>query len=529
MKHFTVTFLPDGRSACVHAGATILEAAQLAGIILNTYCGGKGACGKCAVNLEPGGQVVLACQHRLQSDLTVTIPVSSQFFEHRILTDGIDAKSEITLDVWKKYASPAGQGPVLGVALDIGTTTVVAKLLDMQTGRTLATSSALNPQIRCGDDVVSRISYGQTGEGLAELHNAVINCVNALIEELCKQASVSSQSIYEASVVGNTTMSHIFVSLPIAQLGQAPYKAYSLDSFDLAPTQLKINMNPRGNVHTIENIAGFVGADTVGVVLATDTHSTEQITLAIDIGTNGEIVLAASGRVYAASCAAGPAFEGARITCGSRATDGAIEAVINNQTDVDIDIIGNLPAHSICGSGLVDAAAAMLDLGVIDSTGRFVDATKLKNKLAPSIISRLIEHKGLPAFVLARDSKRKPAVFITQKDIREVQLAKAAIRAGTKLVQKKLGIADADIQQVFLAGAFGNYIRRESAMRIGLLPNVPIERIHQVGNAALAGAEMALLSSEQRSNATRVARRIQYVEIAHQDDFQDTFAESMLF
>jgi uncharacterized 2Fe-2S/4Fe-4S cluster protein (DUF4445 family) len=323
-------------------------------------------------------------------------------------------------------------------------------------------------------------------------------------------------------------MNHIFIKLPVIQLGQAPYKAYSLDAHDLSPGELALQINPAGNIHTVENIAGFVGSDTTAVALAVDINSAEEMTLVVDIGTNGELVLGTKDKLYAASCAAGPALEGARITCGSRAAEGAIEAVVVNKNDIDLDVIGNSPPRSICGSGLIDAVAVLLDLGIIDRTGRFVEPTKLKRELPPAIFSRIVERDGQPAFVLAENADAD-AVFLTQKDIRQMQLAKAAIRAGIKILLRKLGIADADIRHILLAGAFGNYIRRESALRIGLLPAVAVERIRFIGNAAASGAQMALLSQKCRENAWQLARKIEYIEIAHESDFQDIYADSIAF
>jgi uncharacterized 2Fe-2S/4Fe-4S cluster protein (DUF4445 family) len=325
-------------------------------------------------------------------------------------------------------------------------------------------------------------------------------------------------------------MNHIFLKLPIAQLGQAPYKAFSLDAKDLTTDELALQINPHANIHTVENIAGFVGSDITAVALAVDINSAQDLTLVVDIGTNGEIVLGTADKLYAASCAAGPAFEGARITCGSRAAEGAIEAVIVNENDIDLDVIGNCQPRSICGSGLIDAVAVMLDLGVVDPNGRFANPGKLGNRLPPAILSRIIEQAGQPAFVLASGKEGGgQETVLTQKDIREVQLAKAAIRAGIKLLQKKFGIEDDDIKHILLAGAFGNYIRRESALRIGLLPDVPAERIVFVGNAAASGAQIILLSSQFRTQARKLARRIKYVEIAHEEKFESVFTDSMSF
>lgn len=528
MKHFQVTFKPDGKRLSVHAGATLLEAASQAGIILNTVCGGKGICKKCTVRLEPHGRKVLACQHHVTSDLIVTIPAESRFFEQKILAEGIESHARIQPDLYQEYRPGDSATTILGVAIDIGTTTVVAKLIDMTNGQCLATQATLNPQARYGDDVVSRISYAQTDERLADLHAAILDCVDQLIARLCRDASLDGEHIYEMCVVGNTTMNHLFLKLPVAQLGQAPYQAYSLDAHDVPADESGLKINPAGNIHTVENIAGFVGSDTTAVALAVDIDSAEDVTLVVDIGTNGEVVLGTKEKLYAASCAAGPALEGARITCGSRAVEGAIEAVVLNQDDIDVDVIGNSPPRSICGSGLIDAMAVLLDLGIVDSTGRFAQPITLRDKLSPAIALRIREQSAEPAFILAETADGS-TVFLTQRDIREIQLAKGAIRTGIKMLQKKLGLEDGDIQRILLAGAFGNYIRPQSALRIGLLPAVPRERIHFVGNAAASGAQMILVSRACRQKARKLARKIEYVEIAHQPDFQTVFADSMLF
>ena len=285
--------------------------------------------------------------------------------------------------------------------------------------------------------------------------------------------------------------------------------------------------NPAGNVHCAENIAGFVGADTTAVALAVDMDSIDDRVLVVDIGTNGEIVLGAREQLYAASCAAGPALEGARIKHGSRAADGAVEAVVFNG-DITLDTIGTSPPRSICGSGLIDAVAVLVDLGVVDATGRFTDRCGGGASLPEPIASRILEHQGQPAFCLARSGQTaQPDIILTQRDIREVQLAKAAIRAGIRILMNKLDLADGDLDRVLLAGAFGNYIRPSSAVRIGLLPNVPLDRIQSVGNAAATGAEILLISEQGRERAAKLARRIQYVEIAHERDFSDVFAEAM--
>ena len=350
MKHFNITFQPDGKQVSIHAGATLLEAAGLVGIVLNTNCGERGTCEKCAVHLEPSGERVLACQYRVQSDLVVTVPQTSRFFQQKILTHGVDTQVKGHFDIHEKYL-PAEQ--VFGLAIDIGTTTVVAKLMDMSDGSCVATRAIMNPQVRYGDDVISRITYADSDEKLGQLQQVLLDGINELIAGLCSDNSISSDQIYEICAVGNTTMNHIFLKLPVTQLGQAPYDAYCLDAKDTPAQEFLLEMNPGGNVHTVENIAGFVGSDAVAAALAVEIESSEKMTLIIDIGTNGEIVLGNKNKLYAASCAAGPAFEGARISQGSRAVSGAIEAVVINEDDIDLDVIDSAIARSICGSGLI--------------------------------------------------------------------------------------------------------------------------------------------------------------------------------
>ncbi len=527
MKHFRVVFKPDDQEISIHQGATLLEAARQAGIILTTPCGGKGTCGKCVLRLHPSEQTLLACQHRVESDLTVTVPPESRFYAHKILEHGVAVGDGIRPTVYQRYERIAGADGIFGVAVDIGTTTVVAKLLDMRNGRCLDTQAVLNPQTRFGDDVISRINYAQSAERLREIQRVIIDCINELIHRLCRQTAIAMSSIYETSVVGNTTMNHIFLGYPLEQLGQAPYRAYSVEARDVPPPELGLDMHPAGNVHCLENIAGFVGADTTAVALAVDMDSIQDRTLVVDIGTNGEIVLGTRERLYAASCAAGPALEGARIQYGSRAVDGAIEAVVVDG-DVCLDVIGDIAPRSICGSGLIDAVAVLRDLGVVDATGRFAKGEGLRNLPAP-FARRLRESDGQPAFCLSSDGQAGPSsVILTQRDIREVQLAKGAILAGIRILMNKVGLVDSDLDRVLLAGAFGNYIRPASAVRIGLLPNVPLDRIQSVGNAAATGAQMTLISDECRERAALLAKRIEYVEIAHEKGFSDYFAEAML-
>lgn len=423
-------------------------------------------------------------------------------------------------------------GKHYGIAVDVGTTSVVGYLINLKNSELIATVSLGNPQVKYGADVISRIHYAQNQTGMDGLRKILIACLNELTEKAAKQAGINTESIYELVIAGNTTMNHLLLGYPVSQLGQAPYQAFSLYATDQTPASLGIAINPVGNVHTIANIAGFVGSDTVAASLACGMDITEINTLLVDIGTNGEIVLGTREGLVAASCAAGPALEGAGIEFGSRAREGAIERVVTDHETITCDVIGSGPAMSICGSGLIDAVAVLLDLEMIDETGRFFEPEQLNPLLPKNIRRRHIRYNSQPAFVIegnfAGGNWLNP-ILITQKDIRQFQLAKAAIRAGIKLLVDQMLQSESMIQQILLAGAFGNYITRESAVRVGLLPDVGMDKIHFVGNAAGSGAQMVLTSRKARKLADDLSRRIQYLEIAQSSEFQTVFSECLLF
>lgn len=504
----------------VRPGTNLLEAARSGGVRIPTECGGRGTCKKCLVWVGPTREPVLACQYQVGHDLDVYLPDQSQ--KDQILSTSCIAWPAGTC----KRGLTGEKGH--GLACDIGTTTVAASLIELATGRELATAAQLNPQVAYGADVISRINNATTERGKEELQAAVIGCINELINQLTGQIGVDPATIKRLCVVGNTTMTHLFLKLPVAQLGQAPYKAYSLDAHDVRADQLGIAIAPDGIVHVVEGIAGFVGADTTAVGLAVGIDQARTPTLVLDVGTNGELLLAVDGQVSAASCAAGPAFEGASITHGSRAISGAIERVWITDNDIAFAVIDHRPASSICGSGLVDIVACLLKLGLLDRTGRLIGPQHRPTDLHQNLAKRLILYQGLPAFVLAYANGR-PSVLVTQADIRQVQLAKAAIRAGTEVLLKSAGIASSSITQVILAGAFGHYVSVGSAVEIGLLPRVNPCLVKAVGNAALTGARMILASPDCMAKAGILARSIRYLELATDPLFHKAFTSAMAF
>jgi uncharacterized 2Fe-2S/4Fe-4S cluster protein (DUF4445 family) len=419
-----------------------------------------------------------------------------------------------------------------GVAVDIGTTTVAAYLCDLSTGDTLATAADLNPQISFGDDVITRISYAMSNpDGLGKLNHEITSCIGRLLADLVKKAGILPGNISEIVVVGNTAMHHIFLNIDPSGLGMSPFTPLISSSLDVDSDSLGLGHGKSLNVHTLPVIAGFVGADTVGVLIAEEPHKQDKMTLIIDIGTNGELVLGNKNKLLCASCAMGPAFEGGNIRFGMRAALGAIEKVeINSKTlEVRFKVIGSnrwntqsstVKAGGICGSGIIDALAEMVRAGIIEPSGRF-------NKNLSS--DRLITTKEGPAFIMARGDESATGMDITIDigDVRSVQLAKAAMYAGARILMDKLKIEKPD--KVVLAGAFGSYVNKENAMAIGLFPDCELRNVYSVGNAAGEGARLALVNTDKRKEADEIARKIEYVELTTEPDFQKHFVKALQF
>jgi uncharacterized 2Fe-2S/4Fe-4S cluster protein (DUF4445 family) len=418
-----------------------------------------------------------------------------------------------------------------GIGFDIGTTTVVGYLMDLNTGEQVGVSAALNPQSVYGADVISRLSFViEHQDGTQKLQEKVIGTLNELIEESCSQTGVDPQQIYQVTVVGNTCMHHLFLGIDPRSIAPSPFVPVATAPLSLKAQELGLNVHPRAPVHTLPNVAGYVGADIVGGVLATGLYQDGELKLFIDIGTNGEIVLGSWERLLACATAAGPAFEGARISCGMRAASGAIDQVYFD-SDVHCTTIEGARPRGLCGSGLLDAVAEMLKVGVIEPSGRILEPEATGSLATEQIKRRIVAGENGPRFILtqAEESAHGQPVCITQRDVRELQLAKGAIFTGIQLLEKELGIEDKDLAEVLLAGAFGNYLRRESALRTGLLPSLPSEKVRSVGNAAGEGAKIALISARLREKAAEIAQRIEYVELSGRGDFMQAFADNMFF
>ena len=417
---------------------------------------------------------------------------------------------------------------IYGLAVDIGTTTVVGYLFDLSSGNLLGVDSALNSQSSYGSDVVSRIEHAlEVPEGLNQLQSEVTATINRIIEKLGRLKNISSKEIYSLMLVGNTPMNHLFWGISPHFLSRFPYSPLTAEALCVSARDAEVQMNPLGRVFSLPLISGFIGSDTVGVVLSTGLHKSKLPRMAIDIGTNGEIVLTNGKTMVACSCAAGPAFEGAHIQCGMRGTSGAIDRVYLSDGEIRYHVIDEVPPKGICGSGLVDAMAVMLQAGLVNGNGQLLNAEAVANPA----LARLIGREKYTQLALTGEGQ--PAggekVVVTRKDISELQLAKGAIRAGIKILMDRLGLRESDIREVYLAGGFGNYVSPESAVTIGLLPTFQKAKITPVGNAAGSGAKMALLSTRAFKEAVKIAKRVEHVELANIPQFQQEFAKGVLF
>ena len=469
----------------VPEGENLMRALQTAGIRLDAPCGGNGQCGKCAVTVN--GAEVLACQTTVDRDMEVSIPEHSGL---RILQEGISAV---------RTADPIQDGYLL--AFDIGTTSVVCYLLDGKTGEELASASVLNSQTVFGADVISRIQAALRGS--LEQETAVIRQdMTGLIQTVCAEAGISPEEVGVVSVVGNPAMQQLFLGISPENLAGVPFAPVLTEAKTAACGEV-LPICPNARLLTVPDISGYVGADTLGCVLAAEIHRKDEITLLVDIGTNGEMVLGNRDRMVACATAAGPALEGANIQFGMRAARGAIDHVWLENGKIMCSVIGGGAAGGICGSGLIDAVAVGLELGLLNKRGRIQNRDR---------IFRLTEK-----------------IYLTQEDIRQVQLAKGAVCAGVTLMAKQLGLELRDIQRVQLAGAFGSFLNPENACRIGLLPEELLGRIEVVGNAAGSGAKMLACDRRLLPLTEELTEKIEFLELASLPEFARTFAKAMSF
>ena len=475
---------------------------------------------------------------RLRNALNEKYPLSSLAIDYQALLRLSRAlrqgKWEVTVALWMEKeiidVKPGKVEDAYGLAVDVGTTTVAAYLCNLRNGKVVATHSMMNPQVTFGEDVMSRITYVMAHEdGLEKMRHSIIHSLNQLIQEITRENRLQPEDILELTMVGNTAMHHLFLGIHPEYIGVSPFIPAIHQSMDLKARDLGIEVHPSANVHVLPVEAGFVGADNVGVLIAEEPYHQDEMVLIIDIGTNGELVMGNRNLLLSSSCATGPALEGAHIKFGMRAAPGAIERIkIDPETfEVNFKVIGQDPwnldqkvttAKGICGSGIVDGMAELFRAGIIDRSGRF-------NKNIPSPRLRLVDER--PEFVIAWKDETSigKEITIAQQDVRSVQLAKGALYTGAKLMMRRLGIEKLD--RVILAGAFGSYIDPEKAMILGMFPDCDLNKVYAVGNAAGDGARIALLNRDKRAEANEIARKVEYIELTIEADFQNEFMEAM--
>lgn len=604
---YQITFLPQQIVTHAPAGTTIFNAANWAGLAIDSTCGGRGTCGKCKVRLAQNDSAIteadrkylsitelddgwrLACRAPLHHDCSVEVPrlmtapqaallgygrhvavdpnVAKIFLQlaepsfqdqradvERVVAALDQAGYAVRVDpaVWRALPKMLRQndfkitavicgdeliaveggdttGVLYGLALDIGTTTVVGALVDLKTGAVAAVQATLNGQASFGADVIARISYTMTEPaGLAILQTRIVATLNTLVDQLLAAAGVARETIYEAVVVGNATMLHLLLGIDPEAIAVAPFIPTVAQAVTLAAAEIGLRLQPQARLCTLPHLGAYVGADIVAGALATGLArgKDERWRLYLDVGTNGEIILGSARRTVATAAPAGPAFEGAQIKCGMRASAGAIEGVRIDE-DVHLQIIGGARQPiGICGSGLVDAVAELVRIGLVDSSGFLMRRADAQNKFSTALVKRLVEANGVRAFLL---SAPEDGIVLTQPDMRALQFAKGALAAGVEVLMRILGIQPSDLREVLLAGSFGSYINPASARIIGLVPWVPVERIVAVGNAAGEGAKIALLSFRERAAANRIPDFIEYVELSSQENFNDIFTQALSF
>jgi uncharacterized 2Fe-2S/4Fe-4S cluster protein (DUF4445 family) len=570
----------------IEAGKTVADACSEVGFPQNLVCGGKGTCKKCLVTIRENGltKEVLGCQHLVSPEMDILISKEAaisqilEATEHtqfnvnprtKVITLPLaEFKTEMcsfdletirkhtnmpliiqSLGLLKKSAEAFhskkdknlhlvlfnneiidiqtgdNEFKAFGVAFDIGTTSVVGYLYDLTTGVLINQYSSLNKQISFGGDVISRIDYASgSQEKMDKIHNAIIDTINNILSNLFYESNIQADAIYDCVFCGNSTMAHLFLGLNPLHLGMSPFTGVSRDMIILSAAELKINMNPLGKVTFLPLLGGFVGADTTAVLLGLPKDNAYR--LMIDLGTNGEIAVGNHERYFVASTACGPALEGAGIHMGMRGTTGAIEKITLDDGKINCHVIGNAPPLGFCGSGIIDAITFLYKEKLIYDKGNFIKGEDLE---AHPFKDRFkVDEKGQRYFVFVRyeDNPNGKEMIITQKDVRQVQLAKAAIYTGCCLLTEKYGIKGSDLKEIVLAGAFGNYINVENAQYIGLLPKIEGIPIRSIGNGAGTGAQLFLLSSDEAKNCEQIPKVTTHIELATDPNFSNLYTQN---
>jgi len=515
------------REAELVAGRTILSYLQELGIEIDASCAGEGKCGQCIVEVDAPPDALsavtdserkfikaenqrLACQARIlrtDEQIYVRVPKSGYYIlesgEYRWIPIEPFVHREGERVFYNSTYMGEYTGALYGIAIDIGTTTLAAYLVDLETGRVVSVSSRQNPQTKYGNNVISRIEYARQGHDI--LVREIRTAVNEMIANMSEVAK-TKENIYELVIVGNPVMRDLFFGFSVESLGKSPYEPESTEPVVATAKELQLTANPEARVYGLPLIGSFVGADALAVVLATEMYLSKGICLALDVGTNTEIVLGNRERLIATSAASGPAFEGASISCGVGAVQGAIKEVRIVDGNIEYKTIGDAPPVGICGSGLIDVLAELLEHGMIDGRGKFT----------------FTGDEG-------KELRIADGIKLLETDIDQLNLAKTAIAVGVRVLLEKYGISFDDIELLLLAGGFVNFANTDNAIRIGLLPPIAREKVKKVGNAALEGARQALVSKRKRSEAEEVAKRIEHIKLEEEQDFMEKFVSELYF
>lgn len=539
----TIEFTGVNRLAEAAPGSTLLDALRAARIEIPADCGGHGTCGKCMVRAEGGldlpteqekkilGDEKLSLHLRLACRARATGNVKVEFVGAAVTSEILPFRMEYVPNpkVRTDLVAKKKAGLTLGASVDIGTTSLSARLADLETGLVIASVITPNPQRLYGADVASRINYAADAEGgLERLRSLIVGRVREMLDELARGQGADSSGIGRIVVAGNPAMVHIFLGIEPRFIAPAPFVAPTACPLDVDAAAAGLRVAPGARILILPAVAAYVGADAVAGALRVWLHEPGGPRLFVDLGTNAEIMLSDGDRIYSCAAAAGPALEGAQIACGTRASDGAIDSV-SFDTAPFFTTISGAPPEGICGTGILDAVAALLAAGVISANGRMESETS--ERLAGTISERIREREGVREFVIARGGERgaKSDIALTQRDVREIQLAKGAIRAGIEILLDRTGVAATDLETIYLAGALGTYLKPETALGIGLVPVVDPQRIKFVGNAALDGATEALLSSARWTEAAAVAETAEYIELSSDPEFEKRFTTCMKF
>ncbi len=552
-----LTILPFKKEVEIRSDETVMQALRKDGYEIEGPCNGQGICGKCRIRVENPADVPqtphrrisetearekgirLACRLIPPGDITVHLPddfsVDARILEGEHL-EGIELKPAAVVvsrkdAYWLQYAGEdaevilqkwGAQFSAKGLAIDVGTTTLVATLFCLVTGKELSTASSINPQTKFGHDILSRIQKGSTEEGLAEVAGVVRKELNRLVQTVCKKSNAVVDEILDVVIGGNTTMLTLAAAINPESLGRLPFTVGIKGGASYAAKDFGLDVNPAGRVYVPPIVHAFVGSDITAGVLACDCLEKKKPSLFVDVGTNGEMGINNDGRFIVASTAAGPAFEGMGVSCGIRAVPGAVEAAYFDGETIDIKTIDAQPARGICGSGIIDMAAALLKSGVVNPSGR-MKTPDLKKDVQVAVAEHLQLIEDQPVFNIA------DGVFFSQADIRQLQLAKGAIRTGIDMLMSEANVTAEDLEDITLAGAFGYHLRPDSLATIGLIPDKLAHKVRFAGNTSKTGCAMMLINASLREYLEKQVQRVEHLPLAEKISFQKLFIENLNF